>query len=240
MPRKPRSGQCVYCGDYGLVTRDHVPPKCLFPRNVRVNLVTVKACGTCHEGFKLDDEYFRVALSIRADLPEGQEAAFLREQTRRMLRDPAARSFQAAIRAATTRVPVNSDTGVYLGETTAINLNPVRITKTAQRIVRGLYAKYFGRPLPDTHEVTVSILDFQHNNTALESPETKEMLALIGEYGIRQSFGATLDLRYLKIDDDAESSVWWVCLHGGFGFLGFTLPREVYSLGKTDNEPPLN
>lgn len=227
MPRKQHSGHCVYCGVHGLVTSDHVPPKCLFPPNARLNLITVNACVTCHAGFKLDDEYFRVALSIRADLPEGPEAVFLREQTKRTLRNPAARGFQAAIRAATTRISVHSDTGLYLGEATAIKLNPVRITKTAQRIVRGLYAKYFQRPLPDTHEVTVSILDFQRDNTVLESPETKEVLGLLGEYGTHRSFGATLDLWFLKGGDDLEFSVWWVNLHGAFGFLGFTVPSDA-------------
>lgn len=202
MPRKPRTGQCVYCGNHGQVTSDHVPPKCLFPPDDRINLITVNACTTCHDGFKLDDEYFRVALSVRADLPDGPEAAFLREQTRQTLRNPSAKQFRAAIGRATALVPFRSQDGVHVGNVFAMKLDPIRITKTAERIVRGLYAKHFKRALPDTHEVSVSILDFQKDDTALKQPETRQVLILLGQYGKRRSFGKTLDLRYLTTDDE--------------------------------------
>jgi len=54
-----------------------------------------------------------------------------------------------------------------------MKLDPIRITKTAERIVRGLYAKHFKRALQDTHEVSVSILDFQKDDKALKQPETR-------------------------------------------------------------------
>ena len=225
MPRKHHTGQCVYCGTHGHVTSDHVPPKCLFPPNDRVNLITVNACATCHDGFKLDDEYFRVALSVRADLPEGPEAVFLREQTKRTLRNPVAKQFRAAIGRATTHISIRSKGGTVMGDLMAIKLNPIRITRTAERIVRGLYAKHFEKPLPDTHEVFVSILDFQKDDSVLEQSDTREILILLGQYGKRRLFGKTLDLWYAAVDDDPNSSVWWVRLHGIFGFIGFTLPR---------------
>ena len=81
MTRRPRQGNCVYCGAEGDVTRDHVPPSCLFPPEDRINLITVPACAECHESFKLDDEYFRVTLSLRADLDSGAATEFIRAQT---------------------------------------------------------------------------------------------------------------------------------------------------------------
>jgi len=57
---------CVYCGQTELkLTRDHVPPKCLFQRP-RPKLITVPACHACNDAFKLDDEYFRAAVCIEA------------------------------------------------------------------------------------------------------------------------------------------------------------------------------
>lgn len=120
MPRKPRTGICVYCGTQGHVTSDHVPPKCLFPPDARVNLVTVNACTACHDSYRLDDEYFRVTLSIRDDLPDGPAAQFLRDQTRKTLRNPAATAFRDAIRAATLSAPKHSPSGVYVGHATAL------------------------------------------------------------------------------------------------------------------------
>lgn len=58
---------CIYCSATNLIpTRDHVPPKCLFPKPRPLNLVTVPACPTCNQSFKLDDEYFRLMVAGEA------------------------------------------------------------------------------------------------------------------------------------------------------------------------------
>jgi hypothetical protein len=227
MPRKPRVGVCVYCGDRGPVTSDHVPPKCLFPPNTRVNLITVDACSVCHDSYKLDDEYFRVTLSIRDDLPDGPEAQFLRDQTRKTLRNPAAQAFRTAIGAATLMVPRHSQAGVYLGKSPALQVDASRVIRTAQRIVRGLYGKFFGSPLPRTYQLSVNLLDLQRDMSAIQTPEIRELLILLGQHGKHRAFGQVLDVWYAKTDDDAHSSLWVVRLHGAFGFLGFTVPSDA-------------
>ena len=61
--------QCAYCGDVGIVTRDHVPPKGIFPKPRPANLITVPACPKCHsQQTSRDDEYFRNTLNVREDL----------------------------------------------------------------------------------------------------------------------------------------------------------------------------
>ena len=226
MSRKPSTGICVYCGAPGLVSSDHVPPKCLFPPDTRVNLITVDACPTCHDSYKLDDEYFRVVLSIRDDLPEGSDSQFIRAQTRKTLRDLAASAFRDAIRSATLRVPRHTSSGIYIGHATALRIDASRVTRTAERIVRGLYGKFFGYPLPQAYDLTVSLLDMQRDMSALQKPDVQELLMLLGEHGKQRAFGQVLDVWYAKTDDDAHSSMWVVRLHGAFGFLGFTVPRE--------------
>lgn len=227
MPRKPRVGICVYCGKSSEVTSDHVPPKCLFPPETRVNLITVNACLACHDSFKLDDEYFLVTLAIRDDLPDGAEAQFLRAQTRKTLRNPAAKRFRNAIRAATLKVPRHSPGGIYLGEATALRIDAKRVIRTAQRTVRGMYGKFFGAPLPQDYELSVTLLDMQRDSSALQTPEIQELLILLGQYGKNRTFGKVLDVWYAKTDDDEHSSLWVVRLHGAFSFFGFTMPRDA-------------
>jgi len=226
MPRKPRTGICVYCGTLGKVTSDHVPPKCLFPPETRVNLITVDACTTCHDSYKLDDEYFRVTLSIRDDLPEGPDAKFIRDQTRKTLRDPAAQAFRDAIRASTRRIPRHTPSGIYIGHATALRIDASRVTRTAERIVRGLYSKLFGTPLPQNYDLQVSLIDLQRDMSALRNPEVQELLVLLGEHGKHRAFGQVLDVWCANTDDDSHASLWVVRMHGAFGFLGYTLPRE--------------
>jgi hypothetical protein len=227
MPRKPRIGVCVYCGTPGSVTRDHVPPICLFPPDTRVNLITVDACNVCHDSYKLDDEYFRVTLSIRDDLADGSEAQYLRDQTSKTLRNPAAKAFRAAIRASTLTVKRHSTNGNYIGEATALRVDASRITRTAERMVRGMYGKFFGSPLPQTYELTVNLLDLQRDMSALQTPEMQELLTHLGQHGHHRVFGKVLDVWYAKTVDDAHSSVWVIRLHDTFGFLGFTVPRDT-------------
>ena len=227
MPRKPRVGLCVYCCNSGTVTSDHVPPKCLFPPDARLNLITVNACSDCHDTFKLDDEYFRVTLAVRDDLPQGPASQFLRDQTRKTLRDKNSVGFCTAIGKAAVRVPVYSDDGEHVGERIGLKVNAERVERTAERIIRGLYSKYFLRPLPLSHEVTVSLLDMQQDASALKSPEIQELLALLRDNGNHFLFGDVLNISYAKTEDDDNSSFWWVRLHGAFHFFGFTVPRDA-------------
>jgi hypothetical protein len=215
----------VYCANEGAVTADHVPPRCLFPPSTRLNLITVKACPACHAEFKLDDEYLRVVLSVRADLPDCPESDFLREQTQRALRAPKATGFRAAIRASLTKVAMHSSGGIYLGHAPAFRVDASRIASTAERIVKGLYASYFKRVLPSTHEVSVSLIDLQRDASAIQNPEVQELFSLLGKNGTHRAFGRILQVWYAKTDDDQDSSFWLVRLHGAFVFLGFTLPK---------------
>lgn len=55
--------QCVYCGTSNPETKDHIPPKNLFPQP-RPELVTVPCCEKCHKPTSLDDEIFRNMLTM--------------------------------------------------------------------------------------------------------------------------------------------------------------------------------
>ena len=55
--------RCYFCGEAS-TSREHVPPKCLFPLNQRTNLFVVPSCDL-HNCFKSDDdEYLKFVLSI--------------------------------------------------------------------------------------------------------------------------------------------------------------------------------
>jgi hypothetical protein len=60
-------GECVYCGEQRELTRDHVPPRCLFSKPRPSNLVTVPCCQACNSEFQKYDEYFRLAITTGID-----------------------------------------------------------------------------------------------------------------------------------------------------------------------------
>jgi hypothetical protein len=60
-------GECVYCGEQRELTRDHVPPRCLFSKPRPSDLVTVPCCLVCNAQFQKYDEYFRLAITTGID-----------------------------------------------------------------------------------------------------------------------------------------------------------------------------
>lgn len=54
------NNSCYICGATDDLTRDHVPPKNLFPDPKPSNLITVPCCRRCNVGFSKDDELFRI------------------------------------------------------------------------------------------------------------------------------------------------------------------------------------
>jgi hypothetical protein len=55
--------RCYLCGAAEKLTRDHVPPKGLFPRPRPSNLHTIPCCFSCNNKASKDVEYFRLAAS---------------------------------------------------------------------------------------------------------------------------------------------------------------------------------
>lgn len=59
-------GSCVYCGLACNPTRDHVPPKCIFPKPRPSNLISVPACEDCNQkAGQVDDEMFKAAIALQ-------------------------------------------------------------------------------------------------------------------------------------------------------------------------------
>jgi len=54
---------CYICYSTKNLTKDHIPPKNLFPSPKPTNLITVWCCRKCNEKFSLIDESFRVFTS---------------------------------------------------------------------------------------------------------------------------------------------------------------------------------
>lgn len=65
---------CAICGISAATTKDHIPPRSLYPkpRANDLNLNTVPACAHCNNGSSLDDEIFKVLIGI--DTGEHQKA----------------------------------------------------------------------------------------------------------------------------------------------------------------------
>lgn len=57
-----RKQRCALCGEYRLVTKDHIPPRGLYPTFREANnarRITVRSCAECNNGSADDDVHFR-------------------------------------------------------------------------------------------------------------------------------------------------------------------------------------
>ncbi len=73
---KEAAKKCYLC-PAPATTRDHVPPKCIFPDPLPANLITVPCCYSCNNGFSKDDEFLRFLASTPINIADsGQEGLY--------------------------------------------------------------------------------------------------------------------------------------------------------------------
>jgi hypothetical protein len=150
--------ECGYCGSTDRITRDHVPPKGLFPAPRTPDLVTVPACEACNQGFKRDDEYFVTSLELGDAVRKTREGKQLAEKVLRSLQRPAATGFATMVAA---QIQLSDIAAPQLDLPRGMHgfvLDAVRLRKTAERITKGLLFHTTGRRLPETHEVRALLL----------------------------------------------------------------------------------
>ncbi len=130
-------GTCVYCGQVRELTRDHIPPRCLFSKPRPSNLITVPCCGACNAELAKHDEYFRIAITTGID-PE----KFPKENA------DSIRALGNLARPASLGFAVQLLQN-YEPATGGVTIDRSRIEIVLNRIARGLFYHHQGTRLPD-------------------------------------------------------------------------------------------
>ena len=136
-----KRGECAYCGERRELTRDHVPPKCLFSKPRPPDLVTVPCCEPCNRELSKHDEYFRIAITTGIDATK-----FPRENANSIrainsLSDPARQGFARSLIQNYERNPGR------------LRVDSGRIKTVLHRTARGLLYHHKHIRLPDTNTV---------------------------------------------------------------------------------------
>lgn len=149
-----KSEKCVICGEREAVTRDHVPPKNLFPVPRPNDLVTVPACRECNNGASVEDEDFRTYLSLQIGRQNHLTEKLWFDGAQKSL--TRRKSLQQQILASLRPIQVQTKTGVE--SKTAFEV-PERIYRRVfERVVRGLYYHHFGKILGKGVPILISPL----------------------------------------------------------------------------------
>ena len=179
---KKESDICAYCGSLNPSTKDHIPPRNLFPKPRPSNLITVPCCQTCREGWSDDDEYFRVAIVSAKETYENKYAQKVIEKLLRSMHNPSKIGFSNLVRSSLMGVDIQSQGGIYLGNAPAIKVKKLRFDRVAQTIIKGLFFYEKKHPLPENYEVENRFYQFNFNDVVSSlGPAPFEKLRVIGD-----------------------------------------------------------
>lgn len=202
--------KCVYCGAADATTRDHVPPKCLFPDPVRENLITVPACSSCNTGLSKDEEYFRAIVSQLAET-ENHPAS------RKLLNDKIVRGFKQrpklAMKILSTVKPVGLNyKGKHIATVPAYDISNQSYNRVMVKIIKGLLYHETGQIIPPEFSIEWNVL---HGPLQLPQPIYGELVKApdhtIGD-------GIFEYKTYIRHDD--VRSIWIMRFYRGAAYYG--------------------
>jgi hypothetical protein len=141
-----KTGEVCYVCGAPATTRDNVPPGGIFLEPRPSNLIRVPACKVHNCGRSKDDEYFRLWMTtICADDPRAMQ----------LFDGPVTRGLRHSrgllkrwLAGAKDRIYVKSKGGIIVDVKPGFQIDPDRIQRVPDNLVRGIYYHEFGEPLP--------------------------------------------------------------------------------------------
>lgn len=178
----------------------------------------------------MDDEYFRLTLSIRHNAKRPIAKKVADTALRGLARDEHTR-FRRNFFQGVREVDIKTSDGRHIGRGGAYNVDLIRLGKVATRIMKGLYFHHYGKPLPAWCEVdawcedglgdvdTNSIQVIQSFVAHLQQNSPIEIGGGVFKYwhGLANNEG----------ENDGYSSVWLLVFYESTAFFGVTTGRPT-------------
>ncbi len=216
---------CAFCGKLPAKTRDHIPPKGIFPRP-RPQLITVPACARCNRRTSKIEEAFRVYLSLRVGINNDATAKLWKDEAMRTLRhNPRLRN---RILRSTRTISVRSPAGIILGERQGGPWPPEVHDPIVEKTIRGLYFYHYREILGDRVHIKVQWLRTTEDleNWSRRVPPSVEQLwtELPGAGNVGTGY---FRYRYATAIENPLHSAWLFDFYGAHFASGYTSPIEV-------------
>ena len=195
-------GTCIFCQCRCADTKDHVPPRLIFPDPRPDNLITVPACEQCNRSFSKDDEYFRIYLSARQAGEEHSGHKLLLEKSLRSLERSAKfeQYWNSRLRVfEKVRIDGTVD---YVAQ---FQPDDTRLENFGERIVRGLFYHHHREPLQTDTSFNVW---FDHGfDTMNQESQYSEVSDLLRESEVYQ-VGAVFSYQFEVANKDKTVTIW--------------------------------
>jgi hypothetical protein len=218
-------GICYMCGKPEADSADHIPPKSLFPKDKRKDLITIPAHVDCHHTFSKDDEYFRNSLNFLAFWTSKDARRLWKDKVLPSLKRPQAKGLaQSVIGNIIDIKPValTDLSGLDVVSSKAIEFDRERINRVVSRIARGLYFKCSGIILQPNSpiECDLNIPELRYER---QHEEVKQEFTNVGDDIFRYLGPHTLN---------DNSQVWfWFVFYDCVNFISIIETASVVSEG---------
>jgi len=212
---------CLHCGSRKKITRDHIPPKSLFPKPLPNKLITVPCCRKCNNTASKDDEYFRTAIVLRRDAGKHPEAKKVARRALRSLKRPEAKGLNRLLLSDFREFYRLSERGVY-EPAASFWVEFQRIERVASRIVRGLFWYEYGKRLSDGYEVSA------FNDSGIRHMDENQLHIFRSILEVRSKTVGKNVFRYWQraVPEDKSMTAWLLLFYESVWFFCFTVPTS--------------
>ena len=211
---------CVYCRESPATTRDHVPPRCLFPDPKPSDLISVPCCAQCNGGFSMDDEYFRSRLLLRKELFFDTNARAAFDPVIRSLSNEHKRGFSSQFRQDFFGVDGRRNSNFCPGEDPTYDVDVPRMERVVERIISGLFYDRFQCAVPAPHQVLAH--ELKGTITDAYGPGITAFLLPINSGDVGDG---KFHFIHSRKSDCERGSVWILWFFRHIKFIGFTGPK---------------
>lgn len=220
-----KTGMCAYCAGVGLVTEDHIPPQCIFPKPRTTSLIKVDCCEPCREGWSKDDEEFRRFVWSAEGSEEHPLFSKALDSIISSITRPESKRYRNKVMSSIEDAEVYSEGGAFLGIKPTTKLEWDRIEGVLKRIVRGLFFRRNKQLIPSNCELMIKIPDSGLGNELTRFPfeEIENVCDGIFRYWLYEQ------------NDEVSSSLWLMAFCQSIWVLGYIRPvRNINNPSATD------
>jgi hypothetical protein len=186
--------------------------------------MTVLCCSACNRAASLDDEYFRLNLTLRDDIGQEPDIVEIIPAVLRSLQHPEAPGLRADFLRSVHNATVTTPAGLFLGSRLAYNVDLDRLGRVPSRIVKAMFRRQRGFRLPDAYEVcTCAAAGLRDVGRELAGEIHKFFTPLINTQPV--SVGRVFSYWVAFDANDPNISVWLMLFYRRVVFISFTIPR---------------
>jgi len=193
-----------YCCNENSVSREHIPPKCIFPNPRPSNMITLPSCDKHNSKKSKDDEYFRWFLSTVCGPTSATALNILKTKVIKGLRRKPA-LHNTIMKNSIKSINIYSPGGIWLGKKPGFRFDNKRIVRSLKLICKGLYFYNFNKRIINIHKFALKF------NPDLNENEINE-ITYLKLYNIGK--GDVFSYRYYRENiDDKDTCLWFLMFY---------------------------